>query len=110
MCQGCWEEEGSPRDDGPAVRRAADLVVEVCRWHSTGGPLSLVVSNWNLEDEHVAYCARVVADPTEWDDEDCEEYRQAVVELSQLLVSLTQQERAAVLGLADGYWEVGQPA
>jgi hypothetical protein len=51
MCRHCWEEEGAPRIDTPAIRSARDLIQRVYDFNDVGGGLHVVVDDWNIEDD-----------------------------------------------------------
>lgn len=88
MCCGCYAEAGWPRDFTPEVVRAATLINKTDEF----GPLHIIVGDWNLEDDHIAYCAAI--DEPKSDAERC---------LIQLLLPMTMLERATAMALADGY-------
>ncbi|MGY3527298.1 hypothetical protein [Bradyrhizobium sp. USDA 4452] len=52
MCLGCWEEEGKPFKVTDAVRQWAPRFAEADEF----GPLHIVVSDWNLEDDNLEFC------------------------------------------------------
>lgn len=54
MCLGCWEEEGKPFAVTDAVRAWAPKFREADPF----GALHIVVEDWNLDDENIAYCRR----------------------------------------------------
>jgi hypothetical protein len=61
MCYECWEEEGKPQIDTPAVREAAAAVGAVYELNGVGGNLHIVLDDWNLEDGSVEFCDRQIA-------------------------------------------------
>lgn len=97
MCTDCWDEMGRPAIDTPKVREAARLVRELYQEHCTGGPLHIVVDDWNLEDGHVDYCGERCAPGIE---RRCYE----------ALKAMNEDERASVLSLEDGWWISAAPA
>jgi len=57
MCVQCWEQEyGSASIDSEATRAAAAAIDALYEAHDAGGSLHIVVDDWNLEDEHLAWC------------------------------------------------------
>lgn len=98
MCEGCWADYGSPRD----VPEDADQIVAqfedlYSRDHcSTGGPLHVVLDDWNLEDEHLG----------PWEDERDPwppDVMELATKISTRLRELPIDQRAAVLALWEGW-------
>lgn len=96
MCQSCWSKMGMPRIDNARVRRAAALVARLYEEQPVGGRWHIVTDDWNLEDDHVAWCVASPADdlPTSVD-----------AELGQLLTAMTEAERGSALGLWNRFWQ-----
>lgn len=91
MCVECWQRYGataSPIHED--IRCAAVAVKAVYDEHETGGQLHVVVDDWNLSDATLTFCADRVETPAE---RDC----------WATLWRLTEQERATVLALAEGF-------
>ena len=63
MCRSCWDEAGQPAIDTPEVRRAVRLIEDVFHESGVGGKLHIVIDDWNVEQEHLDFCAgRVVTE------------------------------------------------
>lgn len=95
MCQGCWFEMGQPKIDNPKVRQAAALVTKLYEEQAVGGRWHIVTDDWNLEDDHVQFCA---------DSVDHEFASSVDGELGPLLLSMTEAERGSALALHEGWW------
>ena len=114
-----WDERGRPDSWNPRVKRALELVRDIYECASTGGPLHVILDDWNIEDGDVRLAAQdlrdgyfrwgpggvsVAYDPYEWLDEDeTRQVRDAVVELVPLLAEMTVDERASALARHWGY-------
>ena len=99
MCQGCWEEYGSPTDDSPEIRRAAYLIDLIYETEVTGAPLHVELDDWNIDDDcWVPYPpARDegwLEDPSKWD---------VAVELCELMKAMSLRERASAMARGHGY-------
>lgn len=51
MCSDCYTKAGSPTDWTPQTARFVDLVQTLYAVHPTGGPLHVVLDDWNLDGE-----------------------------------------------------------
>lgn len=87
MCYGCYIEAGSPTVMSQAVLAIAPRL----RKADPYGACHIVVSDWNLEDEHIEFCR----DEPEASDED----RTLMTDL----LALSEDERHTAMALADGY-------
>ena len=88
MCQGCWEDHGSPTElphDGLALAEAAKDV-------DAFGAFQIVVDDFNVEDHHLDSC---ISSPDALDHE---------VAWGKRMRELTVAQRAAVLGKMDGFF------
>lgn len=90
MCGGCWKEYELAQVDSAPVRYAAGLVRAAMEGSSPA--FHVIIEDWNIEDEH-------------FDDP-----RQADLHLSEreafaALKTLTVEERASALALAEGFWK-----
>ena len=88
MCMGCWQDHGSPTVmpfDGEALAEAANEIDHFGAFH-------IVVEDFNIEDVHIQSCV---------DDDEAGDFEKA---WGRRMLELTLAERAAVLGLADGYF------
>ena len=96
MCHGCYEEYGAPTLDTPAIRRAAAAVERLYETHGAGGFMHIVTDDWNLEDEHVAFCGSVrCVEILGREMDECER------ECFNALEPLSIKERASALAMAD---------
>jgi hypothetical protein len=95
-----WQEYGSPTDWNPKVKRALELIRAIYEHEPTGGPLHVILDDWNIEDGDVRLAANEGAPytPSSFVEEDeAEEVRVAVAELVPLLGEMTVPERASAL-------------
>lgn len=97
MCYECWEEYGRPSDVTGDVVAAADAVRDLYTETFVGGALHIVTDDWNLEDEHLDWCAANGAGPDQM----------TVFEQQALdcLRPLSIKHRATALALANGYFD-----
>jgi hypothetical protein len=102
MCHGCFEEYGSPAIFTDATREAARLIRET-DGHS--GYLHIVLDDWNLEDDHLEFCAGEIAkaragfgDGRSSPDELAREW-----EIYETMRSMSLDERATAMAIADDY-------
>lgn len=97
MCEGCWIEAGSPAIDTPSVRRLAALTDAAERAGEEFGALHIVISDWNVEDEHLLWCigpensADVALTPEG-------------AAFAAFALQLSEVERTSALALNAGYW------
>lgn len=116
-----WDERGRPDDWNPKVKRALELVRDIYEYAPTGGPLHVILDDWNIEDGDVALAAKdlrdgyfrlgpggveVAYDPydsTFMDEDEIRQVRDAVAELVPLLAEMTVNERASALARHWGY-------
>ena len=121
MCHGCWVEEGQPVVDTPTVRAAAKAIAEVYEHSCVGGNLHIVLDDWNLEDDSLAFCDGCIKrnglmDPEHYKrfpndrrEEDSPEQLAAERRCHDLFAAMTVPERASALALYDGFWKVSSP-
>ncbi len=88
MCEGCWEEHGSPRE----IPAGAEDLVETAKSLDHYGGLHIVVDDWNIEDHHIEF-SRDYPTTKDYEKEWC-----------QRMLALTIPQRAAVLAKAEGYF------
>ena len=86
MCQGCYQEAGSPLPN----ETAKELGVRLREVNEFGG-CHIVVSDWNLEDDNIDFCLKY---ETTTDDE-----KKIMLELK----ALPEDQRYAAMAVADGY-------
>jgi hypothetical protein len=100
MCFGCYEEYGQPRIINDAVISAAKLVADVYDFNFVGGNLHIVLDDWNIEDDHLGWCAeRIAQNP----DKDEPEQIRAEEACCAAFMALSLEERATALALHDEY-------
>lgn len=93
MCIECYDEEyGAVREDTTEVRLAAEAIDRLYEAHPAGGALHVVVDDWNLEDENLAFCAT----------QEMDEVERACFDA---LMPLSLSARASALGLHEGFWK-----
>jgi hypothetical protein len=105
MCTECWEEYGEPMLRSPEIERTAELVKAVYDHPegSMGGDLHIVLDDWNIETEHIEFCAGEIGR----NDRASPELLAIESELVDLLLPMSEEERASALGLAEGYGAAG---
>jgi hypothetical protein len=113
MCYGCWEEQGKPEIDTPAVREAAAAVRRVydLPGGGVGGYGHIVFDDWNIEDGNIDYCLKS-AECDEYgrrDDGYTDEDFAAQIHALKLFSALTEDERASALALGR-FWGTDAPA
>lgn len=91
MCEGCWDSYLKLDMHGqPVINDRVLAAVPLIRNGDPFGPLHIVIEDWNLDDENLAYCrAECAGDPDE--------------PLLDALTALTLSERATAMAIADGY-------
>lgn len=116
MCDGCWEEDGCPQIDTLAVREAAVAVAAVYaqEYGACGGNLHVVLDDWNVEDESLAFCRQQIASggykpQPRWPGcmkrrPDSAEELAVEMRCHDLFKALTESERRSALALHRGFW------
>jgi hypothetical protein len=113
VCDSCWDGYGRPAHTSPRIERAAELTRELYRYLPVGGPLHIVVDDWNLGERSIRFCQ---AEIPKWDadeadgwagqvvgwPEDIPRARAVAVELAALLLAMPEVDRAAALARAHG--------
>ena len=114
-----WVELDRPDDWNPKVARALELIRDIYEYARAGGPLHVILDDWNIEDGDVRAAAQdlrdgyyrwgpgwepVSYDPYEnLDEDETRQVRDAVAELVPLLRGMTVNERASALARHWGY-------
>jgi hypothetical protein len=125
MCYGCWEDEGKPVIDTPAVRAATASVALVYEHSCVGGNLHIVLDDWNLDDGNLAFCEGCIDGAGQMPGIDTtsdvghQRYNEkkrahpdppaklaAERRCLDLFKALSEKERASALALYDGFWSV----
>jgi len=94
MCEGCWEEHGSPKIDNAKVRAAARLVRRLYETFPTGGNLHIITDDWNISDRDIEFCSGFKS-----------EMKPDELACLNAFSEMTKAERASALGLVDEFWE-----
>ena len=109
----CWDEEEHPWETitwppfTVAMLRLAALIEPFYSLPScgTGGPLHVVVDDYNLDAESLTFCRRNLEDPNEsgyyasaWP-----EVHQMALEILDLMDGMSEPERATALAKGDGF-------
>ncbi len=111
MCWQCVQEAGGDTlEDTPEVRRVARMVADFYALPgcNVGGPLHIVIDDYNLEDQILDWCIENLDDWLHnwWDpgdeNEDPEPVRSTAVDLVGALRTLNEAQRAAACWLAFG--------
>lgn len=106
MCEGCYTESGSPEIVTARTLAAAKAIDDVYEHSPVGGRLHIVVDDWNLEDESIAFCADEIAKgergEADWHGMSAEQLS-AERNCATLLAALSLDERASALALHSGY-------
>lgn len=104
MCEGCWEEYGSPKILTKDTILAGALIKDSYEINGVGGNLHIVVSDWNLEDEDVKFCEDMIlrknGEEPIFPDENLLNVEK---QLLPLLKKFSVDERASCLALACDY-------
>lgn len=96
MCEGCYEEHGSPKIFNRTTLLAAKLIERVYGFSEMGGNLHIHLDDWNIEDEYF--------DEFKVDRHDSSEDQvRAERECFWILKLMTLPERASALAIAHGY-------
>jgi hypothetical protein len=90
MCQDCWDQYGSPQINSENVRLAASMAEGL----DYSGALHIIIDDFNIENIHIDHC-------------NCLELTEREKLFLDIFSSLTIQERASSLALAEGYWAAG---
>lgn len=106
MCDSCWDGYGRPAHTSPQIERAAELTRELYRWFPVGGPLHIVVDDWNLGDGSIRFCQAEIPKWTAGEivgwPEDLPRAKAVATELAALLLAMPEGDRAAALARAAG--------
>lgn len=121
MCGDCWKEAGSPTERTPDTDRLVQLIGDLYAIHPTGGPLHVVLDDWNVDTatiepgyEHHTDAALDALYYQGWPIADLPPEAPAVTEglgrstrslcdeIAALLTAMTMPQRYAVLAYRDG--------
>jgi hypothetical protein len=103
MCELCWQEYGKPQSNNPKVIEAVSAIELIYEYHLAGGGLHIILDDWNLDDGSLRFCRKYIED-TNYDVDP--EQLQAELTCLELFEKLSENDRAAALGLREGYYEL----
>lgn len=93
MCYSCWEDDyAKPEIETPTIRALVPLIQKANPY----GALHIVIDDWNLDDDDLAYC------------ETCTNLTDLDREIINLMRSISVEERASAMAFADGFAELKQ--
>lgn len=95
MCEGCYEDYGSPRIINEKTLTAARLIHEIYELMCNGGNMHIVLDDWNLEDDDLAFCADLIAKGGDAFYRDTTELLALERACCDLMLTMTIEERAA---------------
>lgn len=102
MCRNCWEQAGSPTDLPATYDRFAELYKMLDVAAPAGGPLHVVLDDWNLDRWIEPYPGQTYEDP--YDGVDNTEHVYALSrEIADLLNGMPVPQRYAALAKVQGY-------
>lgn len=99
MCLSCWDKYGRPKNWTPEIAEALGLVRELYELNAVGGPLHVVVDDWNLDGQ---------IEPYYQGDEDAEMVR-VCDRIAALFNGMSVADRASVLAYEEGHAKPGDP-
>lgn len=106
MCSDCWASEyGSPAEWTAQTARFLELHRELYRELdcSTGGPLHIVLDDWNIEDDSLAWCRENLPADLEWyEDALRADIERVCLELLDIMDGWTLAQRASALAFEEG--------
>jgi len=89
--------------DTPAIRKAATLADQVYEFSYVGGDLHILLDDWNVEDNHLDFCATAIEENIhELSPENQEIERQCLAAFKEL----SEEERYSALAIREGYTEL----
>jgi hypothetical protein len=97
MCSGCWEEAGSPTEWTPETARFIELHDELYLLEPVGGPLHVVLDDWNLGGQIELYWSAISV-PSQLD---AQRVRGLCTEIAAILNAWTEDQRYAAMAYAD---------
>ncbi len=95
MCMTCYAEAGAPCIVNEKTLAAAELVRQLyaTEYGAVGGTMHVVTDDWNLEDDHVAFCVK--------ESQNCGGPLEQKVAAA--FAAMTEAERASTLALEEGW-------
>ena len=104
MCIGCWNELGRPAAFTANTAKAVAAVRRLYTINDFGGEAHIVTEDWNIKDEHVAWCL----DNLDTEDRFPEEEAASRAALN-LLRPMSEAQRATVLAIHEGFLPAEPP-
>jgi hypothetical protein len=102
MCMECWEKKGSPSIVNEKTKAAAELIAEVYNHHNSGGYLHIVVDDWNIDYDSIAWCQNYIKHPVSYHERTPEQI-EAELACVNALLELTEDEVGSALAIHDGF-------
>lgn len=106
MCAGCWMSNGHPVVYNDRVAQAVDLINALYRVAPTGGPLHVVVDDWNVEDGDLKVYQAFRHDGSPWYSD---EVMSLARQVSELMRAMGVEERLSTLAHQEGFLADGRP-
>lgn len=103
MCHNCWEQAGSPTDLPATYNRFAELHKMLDDIAPAGGPLHVVLDDWNLDRWIEPYPGQPYRDPYDGTVDNTEQVYTLCREIADLLNDMTEPQRYAALAKVKGY-------
>ena len=96
MCRACWEEHGSPTELPDNAAEVISLINDLYAHPDggTGGPLHVLLDDFNVQDQFVKPYHRDDDDPA---------LRDLADRIADLMLLMTEDQRAAVLAEREGW-------
>jgi hypothetical protein len=107
VCGSCWDEAGSPTEWTPETARFIELRGALYLLEPVGGPLHVVLDDWNLGGVIEPYWSALNCDLDD-DDPDAVRIRELCTEIAAILNGWTEPQRYAAMAYADNF--VPRPA
>lgn len=99
MCLNCWEEAGSPTELPENADELIQLIKELYATEKggTGGPLHIVLDDWNLEDDNIEWCMFRMIESSEDREYFGEDILRLSIKIALRLYRIPELQRYAVL-------------
>lgn len=102
MCRGCWEEYGKPMENAPGIKELVEAIEDVYEFvSSNGGPLHVILDDWNIDDDNVNNECY-----DEWVDKEEDDPQGLGRMCLDLLRAAPLSQRASALAFYDGFWKL----
>jgi hypothetical protein len=99
MCLNCWQEAGSPTELPPNANDLITMINELYSTEkgSTGGPLHIVLDDWNLEDDNIEWCMLRMIESAEDREQFGEDILRLSIKIGLRLYRMPKNQRYALL-------------